>query len=256
MLAAIVLGVFFSYKKNTYIENFIQKLKTYIELIFNKIFIPFLPLYVLGFLLKLSYENTFYLLVKSYGPTFLLIFFSQIIYLMIMYFAVSGFNFKKALLAFKNAVPSYLTAFGTMSSTAAIPVTIKSAEKNTNNSPLAHLGIPIMANVHLVGDAFSTPILSLVTMNIFLGHMPGLNLYLLFVFYFCIAMLATSGVPGGGIIVVIPLLKSIFGFTPEMIGVIMALYLLQDSFGTASNVMGDGALTIFVHKMLKKFGMV
>ena len=122
-------------------------------------------------------------------------------------------------------------------------------------SSLAHLAVPIAANVHLLGDAITTPILSLVTMYIFFGTTPAISSFLVFVVYFCMAMLATSGVPGGGIIVVIPLLKSIFGFTPEMISIITTLYLLQDGLGTAGNVMGDGALTIFVDKLLKKIGI-
>jgi len=77
-------------------------------------------------------------------------------------------------------------------------------------------------------------------------------MYTKFIIYFCMVMLATSGVPGGGIIVVIPLLKSILGFTPEMISIITALYLLQDCFGTAGNVTGDGALMIIINKILKK----
>ena len=77
-----------------------------------------------------------------------------------------------------------------------------------------------------------------------------------FVFYFCLTMLAVSGVPGGGIIVMIPILKANLGFTPAMISIITALYLLQDSFGTAANVMGDGALTILVNKVLNKLGIL
>jgi len=93
-------------------------------------------------------------------------------------------------------------------------------------------------------------------LSIFLGTIPSVWTFITFVFYFCLTMLAVSGVPGGGIIVMIPILKANLGFTPAMISIITALYLLQDSFGTAANVMGDGALTILVNKVLNKLGIL
>lgn len=255
MLSAIILGLFFSYKRNEKIIGYAQQLKSGVENILKKIFIPLLPLYVFGFLSKLSYEGTFYLLFKSYGSAFMLIVAVQFVYLFLMYFTIAWFNISEAIRTIKNAIPSYLTAFSTMSSTATIPVTVEGVEKNIGKSSLAHISVPIMANVHLLGDAITTPILSLVTIAIFFGTVPTFGTFLVFVTYFCMAMLATSGVPGGGIIVVLPLLKSIFGFTPEMISIITTLYLLQDCLGTAGNVMGDGALTIFVHKLLKRCGV-
>lgn len=255
MLSAIIIGLFFSYKRNAQVTLAAQRLKNTVERILNTFFIPLLPFYVFGFLSKLAYEGTFHILFKSYGSAFVLIISMQLLYLMTMYFGVSGFTIAQTLQNIRNAIPSYLTAFSTMSSTASIPVTLRCAENNGVNSSLAHLAVPIAANVHLLGDAITTPILSLVTMFIFLGSVPTIGTFLMFVLYFCMAMLATSGVPGGGIIVVIPLLKSIFGFTPEMVSIITTLYLLQDCLGTAGNVMGDGALTILVDKVLKKLGI-
>jgi len=173
-----------------------------------------------------------------------------------MYTVASDLSLKKAFTSIKNALPSYLAAFSTMSSTTAIPVTIDSAEKDTQNRPRASIASPIMANIHLVGDGISTPILSLVTLSLFLGTIPNFFNYLIFAFNFCLIMLATSGVPGGGIIVMIPILKSILGFSPEMVSIITTLYLLQDSLGTAGNVMGDGALIIIINKLLKRFNVI
>ncbi|MCL4417285.1 MAG: dicarboxylate/amino acid:cation symporter [Actinobacteria bacterium] len=109
-----------------------------------------------------------------------------------------------------------------------------------------------MANVHLLGDSISTPLLALVTLLIFKGCFPAFVTYLMFVFYFCTSMFAVSGIPGGGILVMLPILRTYLGFTPDMETVIIALYFLMDSFGTAANVMGDGALIIMVNKILKK----
>ena len=142
-----------------------------------------------------------------------------------------------------------------MSSTATIPISTAAAQKNTNNGPLAHLAMPIMANIHLLGDSIATPILAMGTMALFFGCLPSVWSYIIFVFYFCTTMFAVSGIPGGGILVMIPVLVSHLNFTPEMVSIITALYLLLDPFGTAANVMGDGALVIIVHKVLNRLGL-
>ncbi len=252
MLAAITLGIIFSYFRNQNVHDAANTLKGWVECVLKKFFIPLLPLYVLGFLLKLFQEGAFFTLFSSYGSAFMLIVATQILYLGFMYFAVSGFKYKTTLTSISNAIPSYLTAFSSMSSSATIPVTVEGAVKNTKNVSLSHTAIPIMASVHLLGDTVTIPILALVTMSLFLGVVPSIITYLTFVLYMCMTMLAGSGIPGGSIILVIPILQSILGFTPEMISIITTLYLLQDCFATAANVTGDGALVILVNNILKK----
>ncbi len=191
-------------------------------------------------------------MIGQYGGAVLLIISMQIMYLILIYFVASGFHVSRAVHAIKNAIPAYLTAFSTMSSTVTVPVSIKAAEANTGTRGLPAMAMPIMANVHLLGDSIGTPILAMVTMLVFQGVLPGFAQYAGFVFYFCTTMFAVSGIPGGGILVMIPILTSQLGFTPQMISIITTLYFLLDSFGTAANVMGDGALVIIVHKILKK----
>lgn len=256
LLLAVFIGIFLSFVPMPRIEHYAFNLKRLIEVILKDYFIPLLPFYVLGFLLKIQYENIFFNLFQHYGKAAIVIITMHALYLTCFYIVASGFSIKRGMHAMRNAVPSYLTAFSTMSSAAAIPVTIDSAEKNIHNRPLAEISMPIMANVHLAGDGVNTPILAIVSMILFLGYFPGLLQYAKFVFYFCTTMFAVSGIPGGGIIVMIPILVSQLGFTPDMISIIMALYLLLDSFGTAANVMGDGALVIIVNKVLKKLKII
>ena len=253
LLAAIVVGLVLSFVSIPAIEQAIRRLKSIVEYILMHIFIPFLPLYVLGFLLEVQHKGVFLNLFEQYGSAVIVIVGLQLTYLAWMYLVASGFSLSKVKEAIGNAMPSYLTAFSTMSSTATVPVSVVCAEKNTGNRPLADVAMPIMANVHLLGDSISTPMLALVTMAIFLCGMPTFMQYALFVFYFCTSMFAVSGVPGGGILVMIPILKSQLGFTPEMQSIIITIYMLMDSFGTAANVMGDGALVIMLNNVLKKF---
>jgi Na+/H+-dicarboxylate symporter len=253
LLAALVVGMFLSFVSIPPIERFLTIAKRVVEYVLMSLFIPFLPLYVLGFLLEVQYKGVFLSLFEQYGSAVVVIVTLQVCYLAWLYFAATGFSFSKAKEAIAIALPSYLTAFSTMSSTATIPVSVVCAEKNTGNRPLADVAMPIMANVHLLGDGISTPMLALVTMSIFMCGMPTFVQYALFVFYFCTSMFAASGVPGGGILVMIPILKSQLGFTPEMQSIIITIYMLMDSFGTASNVMGDGALVMILNNVLKKF---
>ncbi len=252
MIAAVMTGIGLSFVTIAPLEKGLHLLKYSVETIVNKLFIPILPLYIFGFLIEINYQGVFYQLFSTYGKTFALIIVIQMIVLFLIYFIAAGFDFQKALDYIKIALPSYLTAFGTMSSTATIPVTVQCAEKNTGNKPLSAMATPILANIHLLGDAISTPILALVTLFIFQGTAPDPIVYSIFVSYFCINMLAVSGIPGGGIIVMIPILKAILGFDDTMISIITTLYFLQDGLGTAGNVMGDGALVIIINNILHR----
>jgi Na+/H+-dicarboxylate symporter len=256
MLAAVGLGLLFSFYPWPVFEKQVNRLKDFIESILNTVIIPLLPLYVFGFLLKIRHEGIFVQLIQQYGSTVFLLVAMQISYLVGIYFVAAGFSLQAALRAINNALPSYLTAFSTMSSTATVPVSVVAATKNTGDRALASMAMPIMANVHLLGDAIGVPVLAMVTMTLYQVCLPSLIAFIHFIFYFCISMFAVSGIPGGGIIVISPILKTVFGFTPEMVSIIITLYLLLDSFGTAANVMGDGALVMIVQKVLRKLRIV
>lgn len=253
LVTAICIGLVFSFCQSTRAEQLVEKMRHALEYFLWHWFVPFLPLYVLGFLLKLWHEGALLHIAKDYGTTFFIIVFIQMIFLYIAYSIATGFSFHRTKEAIVNALPSYVTAFSTMSSTLTVPVSIESAIKNTGSRPLANIAMPIMANVHLLGDSIATPTLAMVTLYLFSGTIPSLAHYLSFVFYFCTAMFAVSGIPGGGILVMIPVLVSMFDFTPSMISIITMLYFLLDPFGTAANVMGDGALVMIVHRFVRRF---
>jgi Na+/H+-dicarboxylate symporter len=252
MLAAVICGISLSFYSVPPVETAVKALKNLLEMIVNTLFIPILPLYVFGFLLEINHQGVFMQLFQTYGRTFALIICLQIIVLFLAYFIAAKCNFNQATRYIRVAMPSYLTAFGTMSSTATIPVTVQCTEQNTGNHALSAMATPILANIHLLGDAISTPMLALVTLFIFQGTLPDPAIYTVFVAYFCINMLAVAGIPGGGIIVMIPILKAVLGFDDMMISIITTLYFLQDGLGTAGNVMGDGALMIIINRILKR----
>ncbi len=253
LVLALAIGIVLSLARYRPLLSFLSAGRATIECFLNRVFIPLLPLYILGFFVKISYELPFAQLCSVYGVVFFIIILVQLLYLIGFY--ILSYS-HRAYDAFMTAIPSYLTAMGTMSSVAALPVSLQTAHENTGNKALADVCMPIFANIHLTGDAISVPIFCLVTMQLFLHTPPLFSEYLIFVGYFCVSMLAVSGIPGGGILVMIPILQSLFGFTDEMISVMTALYLLQDSFGTAANVMGDGALVNMINTIGKKVSLI
>lgn len=249
MLGALAVGCVLAFVQSPVLEAILVRGKKAIEWGLGAFFIPILPLYIFGFFLKMMRELPFGQLCSAYGIVFVAVIALQLVWLLGAYFVISGFSLSRMIRTFFTAVPSYLTALGTMSSVATLPVSMVCAEQNTKSPSLVHFAMPILANIHLMGDAVATPVFVLATMKLFFGFIPGFATYVVFVMYLCLNMLAVSGVPGGGIIVMLPLLQSLFGFTPEMLSVMMALYVLQDGFGTAANVMGDGALVIILEKI-------
>ncbi len=244
-------GTFFSIYRVPAVEKAVNKLKKIVETILLKFFIPFLPLYIFGYLLEIKHRGILGSLFQHYGNAIALILTLQAVY-MISYFMLAKLSFKKGWQAFKNALPSYLTAVSTISSTATIPVTVECAKKNTGNEPLAQMSVPLMANIHLMGAGINIPILSMATMILFKCTVPDPMSYLVFIVYFCTSMFAVTGIPGAGIFVMMPLLITTFDFSPIMISVLTTLYLLMDATSAGTNVMGDGALIIIVNKILKK----
>ena len=249
LLAALSVGVWQTFMPRASIGKKLHRGKAIIEWGMNTLFIPVLPLYVFGFFLKMVNEMPVRQLCSLYGTIFLLAIVLHIVYLTFAYFIAAGCNIRRTIDAIFVAIPSYVTALGTMSSVAALPVSVVCAEKNSQNRPLSQFAMPILANIHLMGDSVSVPLFCIATMYAFVGVVPAFHTYLIFIGYFCVTMLAVSGIPGGGIIVMLPLLKSLFGFTPEMLSMMTALYLLQDGFGTAANVMGDGALVMVLNRI-------
>jgi len=256
LIAAIFIGIVLSFVQMPVVENGIRRVKALLEKFLNSYFIPLLPIYVFGFLLEVQHKGVFGSLFTNYGKAFVLICVTQVVFLGFYYFLAAAGSIRTAIDYIKGALPSYLTAFSTMSSTATIPVTVECAQKNGVNRSLAELSMPIMANIHLVGDSISTPLLAMVTVMLFLGQFPEPIAYMKFVLMFCSAMLAVSGIPGGGIIVMIPILVSQLCFNEQMVSIIITLYLLLDSFGTAANVMGDGALGIIMNKLFRRLRLI
>lgn len=260
MLSAFVLGAYciirgdsnkIEWKISQKLALVCSKLATNI---LQKAFIPIIPLFILGFILKLQYDGVLILLIHNYAFVFLTIVLTQISYVSFLYGVGSTFHISKWLQYIKTMLPAGITGFTTMSSAAAMPVTLIATEKNTSSLQIPRLVVPITVNIHLIGDCIAIPIMALAIMVSFGVGLPDFHTYLVFAGYFVLAKFAVAAVPGGGIIVMVPILERQLGFNAEMVSLITALYILLDSVTTSMNVMGNGAFSIIMKNIFVKFG--
>ncbi len=252
LLFSAAMGCFFAYFPHHRAEKVAQSLKGISDLFLGRFFIPIVPLFILGFALKLQDDGILFQLFKVYGPLFVLIAMVAGGYIGFLYAVAARFNFSRWIEYVKNALPSLIAGFSTMSSAASMPMTIEGAEKNTGKSEAVRSIVPATVNVHLIGDSIAVPLMAFVILNSFGKVLPGMESYLTFSFYFILAKFAIAAVPGGGIIVMLPVLERCLGFSTEMLSLITALYIIFDPVITASNVFGNGAFAVLFTQFFYK----
>lgn len=211
-----------------------------------------IPLFLLGFVLKMNYEGVMGYIASHYGPIFILITASVFTYICLIYLIASQFKPSISLTWIKNMLPAALAGFSSMSSAAAMPLTLLATEKNAKHPALSQSVIPATVNVHLIGDCFAIPVFAFAVLKTFGVEEPSFSTYLLFASYFVLAKFSVAAVPGGGILVMIPILESFLGFNTPMTSLITALYILFDPVITCANVLGNGAFALIFDKFFGK----
>ena len=200
----------------------------------------------------MEYEHILETSLKVYGPILVLIIVSQWLYISFWYLVASKFSWKQFVFYFKNVLPASLTGLSTSSSAASMPVLLIGTEKNLNDPQQAKMLVPAIINIHTLGSAIAIPILSLATILTFGLPMPSVSTFMIFALYTALAKYAVAAVPGGVIIVVAPILEAHLGFSSDMTGLITAVYLICDPFGTTANVTANGVFPIIFTKLHNK----
>lgn len=251
-------GIAMSFLNDTQsIKRTIQKWTSLLNRLINrflqKIFMPLLPFYLFGFCLKLSYDDALIHLFEQFGKVFLLSMGLVFSYVFLLYVIASGGNLRKACANIGSMFPAGLMGFSTMSSAITMPVTIECVEKMTQDRNFTRLIIPSTANIHMLGDDLNLVVISMALLSTFEMPWPDLSILIPFALAFSLAKLSCVGVPGASVLVILPVLQHYLGFSPEMISILTTLYILQDSFGTAANVMGNGAFALIIQKLFTRF---
>jgi Na+/H+-dicarboxylate symporter len=245
ILAAIVVSLV-SPKNGSKVGD---QLKSIASWILNRGFIPLLPLFVLGFVLKIEHEGRLASALMTYGPVVMLFVSCQILYIGLLFGVNANFKWRAWVQSILTALPAGLTGFSTMSSLAAMPLTLKAAQTNSGNNPLVDVVVPATVNVHLMGDSIAIPTMALAILSSYGLVTPDVTIYLVFAFYFVMNKFAVAAVPGGGILVMMPVLQQYLGFNDEMLSLIMMLYILFDALITTANVMGNNVFAILFTKV-------
>ncbi len=248
LVLAFVLGVGLTITKGKVLFDAAVEFRDIINRVIGKIIIPLLPLYIFGIILNMTVAGEVFRVIGTFLSIILIVFALTVVILLLQYAVAGAMKKQNPLSMLKTMLPAYATALGTSSSAATIPVTLRQAFKMGVSEPVASFVIPLCATVHLAGSTLKITSFALAIM--YLSGTPiNIGLMIGFIFMLGITMVAAPGVPGGAIVAASGLLTSMLGFSEPEVALMIATYIAIDSFGTATNVTGDGAIAAIVDRL-------
>ena len=252
LIAAFVIGIGLTAVGGDSLKKVFNDFYEIIIMTITRVVIPLLPLYIFGIFMSLSASDQITCVLEVFLKLIVVIF-AMTAVLLLVQFGIAGIVARKnPLKMLKNMLTAYFTALGTQSSAATIPVTLKQTIKNGVDESIAGFVIPLCATIHLSGSAMKITACAL-AISMITGLEIPMETMVGFIFMLGITMVAAPGVPGGAIMAAIGVLQSILGFDDTAVALMIALYIAMDSFGTATNVTGDGAIAVIIDKIKHKF---
>lgn len=251
LLLAFIIGIGLAAIKGETLQHAFEDFQEIIEKVIKTAIIPILPFHIFGIFANMTYGGQVQNILVVFGKIFILIIILHWIMLFIQYSTSGALTKQNPFKLLKIMLPAYFTALGTQSSAATIPVTLTQARKTGVEPRVADFSIPLLATVHLAGSTITlvTCSLGVLLLN---GISPSFTSFFPFILMLGVTMVAAPGVPGGAVMAALGLLETMLGFDQTMLSLMIALYIAQDSLGTATNVTGDGALTVIVDKFYKR----
>ncbi|ATY78217.1 dicarboxylate/amino acid:cation symporter [Aeromonas veronii] len=249
LAAAFVFGIGISATQATDLRRVADQGRDIIDRLLAKVIIPLLPFYIAGVFVEMTVEGTVFATLKTFGVVLVMAILMHWIWLSVLFVGTGLALGRSPAQLIKNMLPAYFTALGTMSSAATIPVALQSSKNNGVSDGIANFTVPLCATIHLCGSTIT--LVTCATAVMFLSEhlaIPGIETMLPFIMMLGVIMIAAPGAPGGGVMSALGLLTSILGFGEASIALMIALYLAQDSFGTACNVTGDGVIALWADR--------
>ena len=251
LILAFVLGLGMAYIHSVTLKGVMDEFKSIIDRVIARVLIPLLPLYIFGIFLAMTRSGQVGAVLGVFIKLIVVIFFLTVI-LLIVQFAVAGLAARKnPFRMLRTMMTAYVTALGTQSSAATIPVTLAQTVKLGVQPGLAGFVIPLCATIHLSGSMMKIVACAL-SVSMISGMTYPVSAFAGFILLLAVTMIAAPGVPGGAIMAAVGLLESMLGFDEAMVGLMIATYIAMDSFGTATNVTGDGAVAVIVDAIDRK----
>jgi Na+/H+-dicarboxylate symporter len=251
LLIAFTVGLGIAAIKGDILQKAMNEFRDIIQLVIEKIIIPLLPLHIMGIFANMTQGGQITAIMSVFAKVFVMIIILHCIYLVIQYTIAGSIRKQNPFGMLKRMTPAYFTALGTQSSASTIPVTLEHTKKNGVRERIADFAVPLLATIHLSGSTITIVSCAMAVMLI-QGDALLFSQIFPFILMLGITMIAAPGVPGGAVMAALGLLESMLGFSGTMTSLMIALYLAQDSFGTACNVTGDGAITAIVDKLTNK----
>ena len=251
LVSAFVMGLGIAFFDSKYLKAAFSEFHDIIAKTIEVALIPILPLYIFSIFLNMSYSGQAWRIINVFIAIIGVIFVMHVLLLVLQYCVAGAIAHRNPFKSLYNMLPAYFTALGTSSSAATIPVTLKQVKKNGVTDGIAGFVVPLCATIHLSGSAMKITACA-VALIIMQGGVIDIAQFTGFILMLGVMMVAAPGVPGGAIMAALGVLQSILGFTAEQQAVMIALYITMDSFGTACNVTGDGAIALVVDRIYNK----
>ena len=251
LIISFILGIGIAVTNADSLRKVFHEFQKIVEGLVANVLIPLLPFHIYGIFANMTYAGTVAEIMSVFAKVFVLIIIMHLCIIVFQYIVAGAASKKNPFGLIKNMVPAYMTAIGTQSSAATIPVTLECTKKNGCLAKIADFVIPLCATIHLSGSTITLTSCSIAVMMLN-GWDVTFGQMLPFILMLGITMVAAPGVPGGAVMAALGILESMLGFNQNMLTLMIALYIAQDSFGTACNVTGDGAIAMLMNAITGK----
>ena len=244
---ALLVGLAAVWTKSKVTCSLLEEFQNIVLKIVERVIIPLLPFYICTTFCSLSYQGMITHQLPAFVEIILIVMLGHYIWLAVLYLIAGAYSGRKPWEVLRHYGPAYLTAVGTMSSAATLSVALDGARKSkVLRRDMVDFGIPLFANIHLCGSVLTEVFFCMTISKMLYGELPSLGTMILFCLLLGVFAIGAPGVPGGTVMASLGLIVSVLGFDDAGTALMLAIFALQDSFGTACNVTGDGALTLFL----------
>lgn len=253
LVLSIIIGLAVIWTNSKQVESLLDEFNNIMLSVVYRIVIPILPIFIATTFATLAYEGSITKQLPVFLEVIVIVLIGHYIWLTVLYLIGGAVSGKNPLSLLKFYGPAYLTAIGTMSSAATLPVALSCAKKSkVLHEDIADFAIPLGATTHLCGSVLTEVFFVMTVSQILYGGLPSLGTMILFVFLLGIFAVGAPGVPGGTVMASLGIIISVLGFDENGTALMLTIFALQDSFGTACNVTGDGALALMLNGIFKK----
>ena len=254
LVLSVLLGLACTWTKAVVMTELLEEFQKIVLEIVTRVVIPVLPAFIGFTFCALSYEGMITKQLPVFLKVILIVILGHYLWLAVLYIAAGIYSGTNPLDVVKNYGPAYLAAIGTMSSAATLAVALRCARKSVPplRDDMVDFGIPLFANIHLCGSVLTEVFFVMTVSRILYGNLPGLGTMILFCVLLGVFAIGAPGVPGGTVMASLGLITGVLGFDGTGTALMLTIFALQDSFGTACNITGDGALTLILSGYAKK----